>query len=157
MFLRFGRLYRLHLFFLLVFLGVEVAKYAGELKFGFVPYGSSAFSLNNTSSFIANLLLVQPFCPFANKTFNSPSWSIGVEFYTYLVFACVVLFASEKKKVSIISCFLVLLAASLLIFLGQRGLSVMPGVEFHSVHPLLLFGRAGLPDILYLSNANFPL
>lgn len=73
---------------------------------------------------------MQPFLPFANKTFNSPSWSIGVEFYTYLVFAFTVLFASGKKRLSIVSSFVVLLAGGLLVFYGNNGLSAMPGWNF---------------------------
>jgi len=130
MFLRFGRLYPLHLFCLTVFLGMEVAKYIGELKFHFVPSASSAFSTNNTSSFIANLLLIQSFCPSAKVTFNAPSWSISTEFYTYLVFAIVVLASPKRKSVLIISACLALLTASLLIYSGVSGMDVSAGWSF---------------------------
>lgn len=62
MFLRFGRLYPLHLFYLIIFLGIEVAKYIGELKFNLVPSASSAFSLNNTTR---SSLICCSFNPFA--------------------------------------------------------------------------------------------
>jgi peptidoglycan/LPS O-acetylase OafA/YrhL len=130
MFLRFGRLYPLHLFCLIIFLGIEVAKYIGQLKFNLVPYATSAFSINNASSFVANLLLVQTFCPSAIVTFNVPSWSISAEFYTYLVFAAVILTFPGKKPVLLVSGFLVLLAAFLLIFFGVSGVTELTGWSF---------------------------
>src|SRR5580692_1014672 len=63
MFLRFGRLYPLHLFFLLIFLGVEIAKYTQESMVAFTPHETRAFDLNTMPAFMANLLLVQPFFP----------------------------------------------------------------------------------------------
>jgi peptidoglycan/LPS O-acetylase OafA/YrhL len=131
LFLRFGRLYPLHLFFLLMFLGIETAKYFAELKFGFVPHNSTAFSQNDAPSFVANLLLIHPFCSFADGTFNGPSWSIGVEFYAYLVFAIAVLVAPGKKKISIAACALTLLSAFLLIVIFRSpGLTTAAGFNF---------------------------
>jgi len=127
MFLRFGRLYPLHLFCLIAFLCIEIAKYIGELKFHLVPYASTAFSINSTSSFIANLLLIQTLCPFANMTFNGPSWSISAEFYTYLIFALVILAAPKRKSVLIVSGLLVLVTAFLLIFFGVSSLTELTG------------------------------
>lgn len=129
MFLRFGRLYPLHLFCLIAFLGIEFAKYIGELKFNYAPYANRAFTINSGLPFIANLLLIQTFCPFANLTFNAPSWSISAEFYTYLVFAIVVL-ASQKKSVLIVSVFLVLLALCSLLFFGVSGITELSGWSF---------------------------
>jgi peptidoglycan/LPS O-acetylase OafA/YrhL len=116
MWLRLGRLYPLHLFFLLGFLGIEILKYVGELHFGLIPHQSHAFSVNTPSAFIANLFLLQPFFSFSNKTFNAPSWTIGVECYTYFLFALVALVARGKKEISLVSGLLVLSAAFLLNF-----------------------------------------
>jgi len=101
----------LHLFFLLCFLGIEILKYVGERHFGLVPHRSHAFSVNTPFAFIANLFLLQPFFSFANKTFNSPSWTIGVECYTYFLFALVALVARGKKEISLISGLLAFSAA----------------------------------------------
>lgn len=132
MFLRFGRLYPLHLFCLMAFLGIEIAKYIGELKFHFVPYASGAFVINNTASFIANLLLIHALCPFAgiNISFNGPSWSISTEFYAYLIFALVVSAAPKRKSVLIASGFLVLITACSLLFFGISGVSALRGWSF---------------------------
>jgi peptidoglycan/LPS O-acetylase OafA/YrhL len=130
MFLRLGRLYPLHLFYLLIFLGVEIVKYMREPRFGLMPHETDAFTINNMTSFMANLLLIQPFFSSTNITFNAPSWSIGVEFYTYLVFAFVVLFCPGKRKFTFASCFAVSLAIFLLSFWMWAGLSSDAGINF---------------------------
>lgn len=127
MFLRFGRLYPLHLFCLVCFLAIEVAKYVAESKFHFSPYASPAFSINNTRSFIANIFLVQAFCPFAKITFNGPSWSISTEFFTYLMFALTVLASPKRKSLVGSSVFFIVLAAFLLIFSGVSGFEEVTG------------------------------
>ena len=130
MFLRLGRLYPLHLFCLIAFLCIEIAKYIGELKFHLVPYASPAFSINNAPSFIAHLLLVQIFCPFAEYSFNGPSWSISAEFYTYLIFALIVWTFSKKRSVLIASVFLVSIATFLMLFFGISGSTELTGWSF---------------------------
>ena len=130
MFLRLGRIYPLHLVFLFVFLGIEAVKYVGESRFGFVPYQSHAFTMNNGPTFAANLLLVHPFFPFANKTFNSPSWSIGVEFYVYLLFAVVAVLARKKAWLLITCGLLMCVAAAVLGLSAEPGLTADVGFSF---------------------------
>jgi len=130
MILRFGRLYPLHLFFLLLFLGLEIVKYFAERKYGFVAQQSRAFTRNNASAFIANLLLVQPFSRAANKTFNAPSWNVGVQFYCYLVFAVVVLIFRRRRGLSLAAALLAALSALLLIGFGHEGLTATAGLNF---------------------------
>lgn len=132
MFLRLGRLYPLHLFFLLIFVGIEFAKYFGESRFGLMPSQTHAFALNNLPAFMANLLLIQPFIVSTNSSFNSPSWSIGVEFYTYLIFAFIVLIFPGKRKFTIASFIVVSLAIVLYSFWGAEGLSPRTGLGFLS-------------------------
>lgn len=89
MLLRLGRLYPVHLLFLLAFLGLELAKLA------WLPRGAgqASYSFAEIMAGLASqLLLLQglglaPTLP----TFNFPSWSISVEFYTYLVFGAALL------------------------------------------------------------------
>jgi peptidoglycan/LPS O-acetylase OafA/YrhL len=130
MFLRLGRLYPLHLFFLLIFLGVEIAKYISESRFGRMPYETPAFASNSLSSLMANLLLIQPFFQSTNLTFNPTSWSIGTEFYTYLIFAFLVLTFHSKTKFTFASCVIVSLAILLLSFWARAGLSADAGLSF---------------------------
>ena len=81
--LRLGRLYPLHLFMLLA-----TVAYTG-LKAALFAYGfgnEQDFSHNHGFSFITNVLLVHSLGLHEELTWNTPSWSISVEFYTYLVF-----------------------------------------------------------------------
>lgn len=96
MWLRFWRLYPLHFTFLLVFLLIECAKGLVEWHFGLVA-NHPAFSVNNFDAFVGNLFLAQSLHIFSHTTFNYPSWSISVEFYTYVIFALAVLFSGSKR------------------------------------------------------------
>lgn len=97
--IRFGRLYPLHLTLLFVFLGIEVAKYVAEREYGLVA-NKSAFTSNNVFSFISNLLLVQALGFYDKPTYNLPAWSISTEFYTYILFATIlVLFRTQVTLV----------------------------------------------------------
>ena len=86
---RFLRLYPLHLFFLILFLLIEVAKYILLNEYNF-SVNSSAFTKNNLKTFFANIFLLQTFL--YEYTFNTPSWSISAEFYTYVIFAIFIIF-----------------------------------------------------------------
>lgn len=94
-FLRFGRLYPVHLLFLLFYLGIEIGKYLLGAR---VHLRESAFSRNSIGAFIEHLFLVQAVGPTGNaSTFNVPAWSISVEFYTYFLFGLIVLYANSEK------------------------------------------------------------
>jgi peptidoglycan/LPS O-acetylase OafA/YrhL len=110
-FLRFSRLYPVHLLFLLVVAGFEVVK----LLFVRDPV-SAAFEPGFTGprEFVENLLLIQGLgFSVQPSSFNGPSWTISTEFYVYALFACVALFASARK--SLIFVVLTVAAAILLI------------------------------------------
>jgi len=81
--LRFGRLYPLHISMLGIFILDHLAISMGGL--GTVapfqpPYQSA-------DTIIANLLLIHGLGVFHFLTWNSPSWSISTEFYTYILYA----------------------------------------------------------------------
>ena len=97
---RFLRLYPLHLLMLFAFLGVELAKYFVQVKFDMVAT-NEAFSINNFSSFLENVFLVQNLFN-ETLTWNLPSWSISSEFYVYLVFGFLTLAFHNKKTILII-------------------------------------------------------
>ncbi|MVM34785.1 acyltransferase family protein [Spirosoma sp. HMF4905] len=89
---RFRRLYPLHLFTLLLVLAFEIFRYA--IDHYVVKLANPVFAEDKSFvSFLANLTLTQSLHLFDRVTWNGPSWSISVEFYTYLVWAfCLVLF-----------------------------------------------------------------
>ncbi len=92
--LRFGRIYPLHLAILLAWLGYILAKYIVYAKTGL---GHDPTDVNNLESFILNLLLLHSMGFLTEPSWNDPSWSISVEFYTYIVFAAFCLMPSVKK------------------------------------------------------------
>jgi peptidoglycan/LPS O-acetylase OafA/YrhL len=95
--LRFGRLYPVHLLFLFVFLGIEIAKYIASTKFGINSPNTIPFEINNFSAFVKNIFLISSVLPNQLLTYNQPAWSISVEFYTYLVFAAYILFIKKSN------------------------------------------------------------
>ncbi len=96
--LRLGRLYPVHILFLLVFLIFEFGKYLAATKLGIVSPNSTPFANNDFVAFIKNLFLVQAVFPNQTLTFNNPAWSISVEFYTYFIFALLIWVFSRYVK-----------------------------------------------------------
>lgn len=83
--LRFGRLYPLHLALILAFIGADLLKLIPALGTysGYRPFTAPG----ETPPFIlSNLLLIQSLGIHDRLSLNDPSWSISVEFYTYVVF-----------------------------------------------------------------------
>ncbi|MDR6738168.1 peptidoglycan/LPS O-acetylase OafA/YrhL [Herbaspirillum sp. 1173] len=98
-FLRFGRLYPVHLLFLLVYVLFEVAKYVGQARLGIVSPNSQPFRENSLTALVQQIFLVQAIGPAGHPTsFNTPAWSISVEFYTYLIFGAIVLCLPRIKN-----------------------------------------------------------
>jgi peptidoglycan/LPS O-acetylase OafA/YrhL len=83
--LRFGRVYPLHLVMLLVYIAMELV--------GVVMVSRGAVmrpmfdSHHSVASIFTNLTFTQSFGLHDGLTWNQPSWSIAVEFWTYLLFA----------------------------------------------------------------------
>ena len=98
-FLRFGRLYPVHLLFLFLFLGIEIAKYIASTKLGINSPNSIPFERNNFAAFVKNILLISSVLPNQSLTYNQPAWSISVEFYTYLVFALYILLIKKSNVI----------------------------------------------------------
>ncbi len=97
-FLRFGRLYPVHIFMLLVYLMIETLKYVLQTKFAIASLSKPPFEDNNFYAFLREVFLIKAFWPNETAmTFNSPAWSISAEFYTYLIFAIITL-CLEKIK-----------------------------------------------------------
>jgi peptidoglycan/LPS O-acetylase OafA/YrhL len=103
-FLRFGRLYPVHLCFLLAFLMLEVVKYIAVNHYGVPSPNTTPFKENGFIAFVQNAFLIQAIGnSIGFKTFNLPSWSISTEFYTYIIFAVGILFFKRFRNLFIIS------------------------------------------------------
>src|SRR5258708_16655147 len=91
---RLARVYPLHivmLFAALLFRFVRI----GLVVAGVVVAMPAAFEVNNAYSFFLNVFLLHSLGFIDYLSWNAPSWSISVEFYTYLVFGLVVLLAQR--------------------------------------------------------------
>ena len=114
-FLRVGRLYPVHLVFLMAFVLIELAKYFSQQNFG-IEIKSQAFSTNSVTAIVQQILLLHAIGPTNNAiTFNYPAWSVSVELYTYLIFGVITLLVNKKKNV----CFL-LIALTSIVLLGSQ-------------------------------------
>ena len=103
---RFLRLYPLHFLFLIIFLIIELSKYLIEIKYGVVA-NNSAFSVNNLKTFLGNVFLIQTF--FDVNTYNTPSWSISAEYYTYMLFALILFCLNKNNLIILISLLFILI------------------------------------------------
>lgn len=88
---RFGRLWPLHFALLMFVLGAALIKFAARGMGADIEITSNA---NNTPySFVTNLLFLHSFGLHDTVTWNTPSWSIGAEFLTNLMFGVAFLLA----------------------------------------------------------------
>lgn len=93
--LRFGRLYPLHLFMLLMWLPYILLKGYAHFEMGL---GGDPFDKNSLSNFFANLLLINGMGTTQTLSWNYPAWSISVEFFTYLVFFAFIGITPKDRK-----------------------------------------------------------
>lgn len=93
---RFYRLYPVHFIFIFVWLLWYFFQFLYEQYTGSAGK-FPAFDKDTFPNFVLNLLLLQNI--FLDKlTFNTPSWSISSEFYTYLLFGLLVIITKNLKK-----------------------------------------------------------
>jgi peptidoglycan/LPS O-acetylase OafA/YrhL len=100
--LRLGRVYPVHVLFLFVALAAATAAWLGSIFFGLNVPNGGAFKDNTVGTFVQQLLMVHALgFTRIDQPFNLPSWSISVEFYTYLVFGVVCLVSWVRARQSI--------------------------------------------------------
>ena len=124
--LRFWRLYPLHLAFLLVMLAIEGAKWLAQTRLG-IEFADAPFAINGGWAFVNNLLLAQSFHLEPALTFNIPAWSIGAEFYTYIVFALILL---TTRRLMAVAALIVVASCLFLARVSPDGLYVMADYGF---------------------------
>lgn len=94
--LRFGRVYPLHLVMLIAYVGIElVGLYLASRGVSRRPMFDAHHSV---FAIFTNLTFTQAFGLHDVLTWNQPSWSIAVEFWTYLLFALVARQAGERLE-----------------------------------------------------------
>ena len=82
---RFARIYPLHLFLLAIYVGLA-------------SLGMKQTTENPEWSILANAFLVHALGVFDHTTWNIPSWSISVEWWTYVLFPFVAAFAQRYMR-----------------------------------------------------------
>ncbi|MGZ7063763.1 MAG: acyltransferase family protein [Candidatus Angelobacter sp.] len=134
---RFARVYPLHIVVLLVYVALAAA-------------GVKQTEENPNWSVTANVLLVHAMGFFSRPTWNQPSWSISVEWWTYIVFPFAAAFAHRYARKIRTSAFLVL-GMSLFAVLAQYFGSADLTVGFAFIRCLIGFFSG---SCLYLATMN---
>lgn len=125
--LRFWRLYPLHLTFLAFFFAIECAKAYLQWRYG-MHFTYPAFVANSFTLLLGNLLLLQATGIFSRLGFNSPSWSISAEFYTYVIFGLIVLLLPRTRRILFTAALICAGSVITLVLLGPQGIS--PSSDF---------------------------
>ena len=117
---RFARLYPLHLFMLFVFVVYAIARLVAH-KMGISHHSPGEilpFQSGSSEGFwgiIQHLTMMNAMGLSETLNFNPPSWTVGAEFYTYLIFAGMMLWVRPRKQIdfAIIGLFIVLIYGAL--------------------------------------------
>src|SRR5258708_13911776 len=94
----------------------------GLVMAGIVVAMPAAFEVNNAYSFFLNVFLLHSLGFVDYLSWNAPSWSISVEFYTYLIFGLVLVLAQRfGSKRYFYACAVLLVVGSWLALVGALG------------------------------------
>ena len=109
---RFFRLWPLHVAVLGAFVMLEIVGWftTGTIFNG----GRSLYAL------FTNLFLLQALGLHPGLTWNTPSWSISTEFWTYLIFAAVCVLAPHRRI--LVSALMIALSIAILVFVSRFGM-----------------------------------
>ena len=97
---RLARVYPLHIAMLAANLLFRLLRISLVMA-GIVVAAPAAFEVNNSYSFLLNVFLLHSMGFIDYLSWNAPSWSISVEFYTYLAFGLVVLLAQRIRSLTL--------------------------------------------------------
>lgn len=95
---RLARVYPLHVVMLVALLVFRLARMS-LVAMGVMASDPATFEVNNAYSFVLNVLLLHSLGFVDYLSWNGPSWSISVEFYTYLVFGLLLLLSERLGSV----------------------------------------------------------
>ncbi len=127
---RFGRVYPLHFAVLAAFVGAEAFKLVLSQGFG-ISAGTPAFDPNGytpLATLPGHLALTTALGLHDTLTWNGPDWSISAEYWTYLLFALVVLAAGRWRVIAMAA--VGVLAALWLITHSVHGIDVTYDLGF---------------------------
>lgn len=121
---RIGRLYPLHVFAAVFFVGVTCSSRLLKVAMLHLGLGAAlgsvqtgAIGLPGVSEVLTNLLLLQGMGPFSHFEINGPSWSISTEFYAYIALALAILVL--KPRLRLPAFFVIAVAGLVLAFYGS--------------------------------------
>jgi peptidoglycan/LPS O-acetylase OafA/YrhL len=99
--MRFARLWPLHVVMLGLFVAIEVSKLVFMRADGSLTLDSQPFGAGHSPwELVTNMLFLQSFNLHSGLTWNGPAWSAAVEFYVSLLFAGVmVLFPRFRREI----------------------------------------------------------
>ena len=119
---RFGRLWPLHVTTLAALVALEIVHLFGQFIHP-LPGDPHAFSGGRSVfAIVTNLFLVQDLGLHDGLTWNTPSWSISAEFFTYGVFAAVSLIAPSRWMRIVLSLLLGVFAVTILFRVSNHGM-----------------------------------
>lgn len=93
--LRLGRIYPLHIFILLVFIAFELVLLLIPSLGALSPDGVFSSEGRSVFAIFTNIFMIDALNMHSTNTWNYPSWTISVEFYTYLIFFLLILAAAR--------------------------------------------------------------
>ena len=94
---RLARVYPLHIVMLVGLLMFRLAR-IGLVAVGIIAVSPATFEVNNAYTFFLNIFLLHSLGFVDYLSWNGPSWSISVEFYTYILFGLLLAFAQRWKS-----------------------------------------------------------
>ncbi|MGE5626113.1 MAG: acyltransferase family protein [Bacillota bacterium] len=117
--LRTARLYPLHFFTLLLIAGITLSMPWLTAHWSALPADDPRLRENTLNQFLQNLFLVHALVPGHHFSFNRPSWSISVEYFTYFLFAILAVLTFGRKSLMVAASALV--AGASVLYLWHRG------------------------------------
>ncbi|HPQ50129.1 MAG: acyltransferase [Alphaproteobacteria bacterium] len=100
--LRFWRLYPLHISVFLAFVIVDLFQMLVHVD-GAALYAPFSAPGESVDVIVANVFLVQSLHVVDHVAFNGPSWSISAEFYTYILFGLVLFFSPRFYRIILVT------------------------------------------------------
>jgi peptidoglycan/LPS O-acetylase OafA/YrhL len=127
---RFGRLWPLHAFILACFVAIEFGKPLLAYFTGVTADHAEFSGKTSIASIFTNLWLIHGLGIHDALTWNTPSWSISTEFYTYLVFAAVCWLAVRKSASLFAAIAIIAASVIVLICFSKNGMDTTADFGF---------------------------